>query len=82
MAVRYNTDEERRLHSNVIHSLADQYHLDEAMIRDIYERKLESLMDHARIRIYLSVLTVRYVRNFLDHVPASDTEQLKLHQSH
>ena len=71
MAMQYDTDEERKLHSNVIHSLADQYHLDEAKIREIYESKLESLMDRARIRIYLSVLTARYVKSFLSQSPSS-----------
>ena len=65
MAIQYDTDEERRLHANVIHSLADQYHLDETMIRDIYESKLESLMNRARIKTYLSVLTARYVKSML-----------------
>ena len=65
MAIQYDTDEERRLHANVIHSLADQYHRDEAMIRELYEARLERLMSGARIKIYLSVLTARYVKNAL-----------------
>lgn len=66
MAVRYDTDEERKLHLNVIHSLADQYRLDESTIREIYESQLEELMGGARIRTYLSVLTVRRVREQLN----------------
>ena len=65
MTIRYDTDEERKLHSNVIHSLADQYHLDETMIRELYESRLESLMNRARVKTYLSVLTARYVKSML-----------------
>jgi len=65
MAVRYDTDEERKLHLNVIHALADQYRLDEDTVREIYESRLEVLMGGARIRTYLSVLTARHVRAYL-----------------
>jgi aspartate 1-decarboxylase len=65
MPIQYDTDEERKLHLNVIHSLADQYHLDEAMIREIYESKLEGLMNGARVKTYLSVLAARYVKSML-----------------
>lgn len=65
MAVQYDSDEERRLHISAIHSLADQYHLDESMIREIYENELEKLMYSARVKTYLSVLAVRQVKNQL-----------------
>ena len=65
MAVQYDSDEERRLHFSAIHSLADQYHLDESMIREIYENELEKLMYSARVKTYLSVLAVRQVKNQL-----------------
>jgi len=65
MAIQYDNDQERKLHFNVIHSLADQYHLDESTIREIYESKLEKLMYGARIKIYLSVLAMRHVKTIL-----------------
>jgi len=65
MAIQYDTDEEQKLHFNVIHELAGQYHLDESMIREIYESKLEKLMYSARVKTYLSVLAVRHVKNYL-----------------
>ena len=68
MAICYDTDEERKLHLNVIDSLADQYGIDKATLREIYERQLEDLTGAgARIRTYLSVLTARRVREQLDH---------------
>ena len=75
MAIQYATDEEQRLHSNIIYSLADQYHLDEATIRDIYEDKLESLMDGARVKTYLPVLVARYVKNFLSQAQSAGGAQ-------
>ena len=57
MTIAYDTEEERRHLSKVMHSLADRYHLDEEMIREIYETRLEGLMDGARVRTYLSILT-------------------------
>lgn len=32
MSIQHDTDEEGKLHSSTIHSLADQYHLDEIMM--------------------------------------------------
>jgi hypothetical protein len=75
MAIQYATDEEQKLHSSVIYSLADQYQLDEALIRDIYEHKLESLMDSARVKTYLPVLVARYVRSFLSQAQSADGGQ-------
>lgn len=66
MTIQYSTDEEQRLHSSIIYSLADQYKIDEEMIRDIYENKLESLMDGARVKTYLPVLVTRYVKSQLN----------------
>ena len=82
MAIQYDTDEERRLHANVIHSLADQYHLDETMIRDIYESKLESLMNRARIKTYLSVLTARYVKSMLMESRVLSAGRAQLDRAH
>ena len=65
MAIQYDTEDERRLHFGAIHALADQYNLDESMIREIYESELEKLLDSARVKTYLSVLVVRQVKNQL-----------------
>ena len=53
MSIRYDTDKERTLHMSVIHALAEHYHLDEVMIREIYENRLKNLMDGARVRYFL-----------------------------
>jgi hypothetical protein len=82
MAIQYDTDQERKLHFNVIHALADQYHLDESTIREIYESKLEKLMYSARVKTYLSVLAIRYVKTFLHEsrqVPSAAALQDKGH---
>ena len=68
MAIQYETDEERRVHASAIDSLADRYHVDALMVRDIYEGRLEELMDHARVRTYLSILAARYVTDLLDEM--------------
>lgn len=82
MAIQYASDEERKLHANVIDSLADQYHLDEATIRELYESRLESLMDVARVRTYLPVLVARYVRNFLSQPQALDRGEASIDRYH
>jgi Protein of unknown function (DUF3562) len=75
MTIQYATDEEQRLHSSIIYSLADQYKLDEEMIRDIYENKLESLMDGARVKTYLPVLVTRYVKTILSKARTREGKQ-------
>jgi hypothetical protein len=82
MSIQYDTDDERKLHLNVIHSLADQYHLDETIIREIYESQLEKLMDSARVKTYLSVLTARYVKSFLQDSQTMSTEMAQFDRSH
>ena len=75
MTIQYATEEEQRLHSNIIYSLADQYKLDEKMIRDIYEHKLEILMDGARVKTYLPVLVTRYVKTLLNQTQTRESLQ-------
>lgn len=82
MAIHYGTEEERKIHLSAIHSLADRYDMDESKIRDLYESKLEELMDHARIRIYLSVLATRYVKNYLSHAHVFGDGKLGYHLLH
>ena len=78
MTIRYATDEEQRLHSSIIYSLADQYKLEEEMIRDVYENKLESLMDGARVKTYLPVLVTRYVKSVLNQARTRESVQGQL----
>lgn len=73
MTIQYDSEEERKRHVGAIHALADQYHLNESKIREIYESELEKLMDSARVKTYLSVLTVRQVKNQL-HDSRQSTE--------
>jgi hypothetical protein len=68
VAIQYETDEERRLHTSAIDMLADRYHVEASMIRDIYEGRLEQLMDRARVKTYLSILAARYVTALLGHM--------------
>ena len=78
MTIQYATEEEQRLHTNIIYSLADQYKLDEGMIRDIYEHKLASLMDGARVKTYLPVLVTRYVKTLLNQTQTRESVQGQL----
>jgi len=68
VAIQYETDGERRLHTSAIDSLADRYQVDASIVRNIYEGRLEELMDHARIKTYLSILAARYVTDLLDEM--------------
>jgi hypothetical protein len=65
MATIYDTDEEEKQHLGAVHFLVSRYHLEESTIRDIYENELEKVKDGARIKTYLSVLTVRRVNDFI-----------------
>lgn len=65
MTTLYDTDEEEKLHLSAVHFLASRYHLEESTIREIYEKELEKIKDGARIKTYLSVLTVHQVNDFL-----------------
>lgn len=75
MTIRYDSEDERKLHSSAIHSLADHFAVDESAVRDIYERKLEELMGHARVKTYLSVLAARHVKSHLNetYILSSET---------
>lgn len=69
MTTLYETDEEEKQHTGAIHFFAHSYHLDESRIREIYEHELAKLADCARIRTYLSVLTLRRVTEIVNHAP-------------
>ena len=58
-----NTD--NQLHSDTIHSLSERYQVDESVIREIYESKLEELSFDATITSFLPVLIERHVKDRL-----------------
>lgn len=65
MVSLYENDEEQRQHSGAIHFLASYHHLDEGLVRGIYEDNLKKIKSNARIKTYLSVLTIRQVNDLL-----------------
>lgn len=65
MTLIYDTENERKQHLGAINSLASRYHVNESVIQEIYENKLEKLKYRARVKTYLSVLAARYVKDFL-----------------
>ena len=56
---------EQQKHVSAIHSLAEQYHLDEDIVRTIYERELKLYNSTAHIDQYLSLLTTRHVKELI-----------------
>jgi hypothetical protein len=52
-------------HDRAISSIADHYHIQIAVIRTLYENELDGLLTHARIKTFLSVLTIRHVKEIL-----------------
>ena len=56
---------EQQKHVSVIHSLAEQYHLDENIVRTIYERELKLFDSTKNIDQYLSLLTTRHVKELI-----------------
>lgn len=65
MYILYHSDKEYLLHSKAIHSIAEQYHLKEALIREIYEGVLKDLQPKARFKSFLTVLVTRHVKELL-----------------
>ena len=49
MYALYHSDKEYQTHSKAIHSIAQQYHLNEALIREIYEGVLEDLQTTSKL---------------------------------
>lgn len=58
----YQNDAEQRQHLSAIHVLASTFGLSEDSVRQLYERELESLIGHARVRDFLSVLVIRRLK--------------------
>ena len=65
MVSLYINDSEYQQHSHAICALANQFHIKESLVRDIYEKTLEELVSKARFRKYLSILATRHVKNIL-----------------
>ncbi|MBI3187384.1 MAG: DUF3562 domain-containing protein [Gammaproteobacteria bacterium] len=59
------SNNEYRQHASAITSIAGHYHIDEPVIRELYEREFEELQNHARIKIYLSVIAMRHVKDII-----------------
>lgn len=72
----YENDNERNIHENAIHGLAEYYHLDESWLRGVYQQELRILQKHARVRAFLSVLSCHQVHDILRNMPH---EQLAQH---
>ncbi len=62
VAMMYQNDAEKRQHISAIQVLASDFGLSEEFVRSLYERELESLIERARIKDYLSVLVIRRLR--------------------
>lgn len=65
MSVVYQSDKDYKQHSTAIHLIAEQYHINEAMVREYYEAILEKLQVKARCKQFLSVLVTRHVKEIL-----------------
>jgi len=67
MSIVYQSDKDYKQHSTAIHLIAEQYHINEAMVREYYEAILERLQMKARCKQFLSVLVTRHVKELLQH---------------
>lgn len=56
---------ESQLHSNAIHAIANQYHVDEQDVRTLYESELRKIDHHVKVRSFLPVLCIRHVKERL-----------------
>lgn len=65
--VLYRNDNEYKQHSSAIHSLAEQYHVQEPFVREIYEETLKTLQEKAKFRKYLTILVSRQVQEMLKY---------------
>lgn len=69
MNIQPAAEDDQQLHSGVIHSLSERYHVDESEIRKMYESKLEELSFNATITSFLPVLIERHVKSILQLSP-------------
>ena len=56
---------EQQQHSSAIHHLAEQYHLDEDLVRNVYERELRMFNTTEHVEKYLSLMATSHVRELI-----------------
>lgn len=64
-AILYENEKEEKLHLNAIRSIARETGFPEADVGLVYERALEKLKEHAKIKDFLPVLVKRKVKDML-----------------
>lgn len=65
MRALYSSDNEYLQHSNAIHSLANQHHITESRVREIYEVILQEFKSKAKFKKYLLILVTKHVKDLL-----------------
>lgn len=65
MNILYRSESDYKQHANAIHSLAEQYHIKESSVREIYEDVLNDFQSKARLKKYLLILVTRHVKELL-----------------
>ena len=63
----YESESEKRQHLSAIHVLASTFSVSEESVRQLYENELQSLVGHARVRDFLSVLVMRRLKAKIGH---------------
>jgi hypothetical protein len=53
------------IHADAIHSLAEQYNIDEKKVKGIYQAELSKLEVGTRITAFLPVLCIRHVKELI-----------------
>ena len=64
-ACLYENDADRKLHSRAIQILARDFNIPEEKIQVLYETKLYSFKERARIKDYLAILVIRNVKDMI-----------------
>lgn len=65
MSQPYKNSADMGIHADAIHSLAEQYSLDENTVQGIYESELNKLKAGTRITAFLPVLCIRHVKELI-----------------
>lgn len=65
MSTPYKADADLSVHAEAIHSLAEQYSLDEREVKGLYESELLKLKEGTRITAFLPVLCLRHVKELI-----------------
>ena len=74
MASIYDSNKEQKLHGAAIHSIAQQYHMSENTVKELYEQELLKLKPKAHVKNFLSVLTVRHVKDSIHRAGITTTD--------